>query len=122
MTGKRAREIFREDVRARYPQLSPFLEGYLNEFWPELHGSPENAVNAAISEHSVLAWKQVRRELKALLSEIADDSQLRAILNDGIGVNVYFKGADEARSFAERVERTLLRSINDHFKVARIKG
>ena len=38
------------------------------------------------------------------------------MLNDGLGVNVYFKTPADARAFAEDVERRLFSSIKAHFE------
>ena len=112
----------RSETEARYPLLGQFLGGYLHEDWSLCSGTPEKAVDQAIAEYPVPLRQQVRRELAGLLQGCDDDARLRAILNDGLGVNVYFKHPREAREFAEEVERKLLQSINYHFQQVRKEG
>ncbi len=106
----------REDAEALYPALAQFLGGYLHEDWDIFSGSPEKAIDQAIGEYPVERRQQVRRELVRLLEGGDDDTVLRATLNDGLGVNLYFKRPCEARTFAEEVERKLLASIKSHFR------
>lgn len=116
------RDKIRSETEARYPLLGQFLGGYLHEDWPVFSGTPEKAVEQAIAEYPVPLRRQVRRELAGLLQGCDDDTRLRAILNDGLGVNVSFKQPGEARQFAEEVERKLLRSIESHFQQGRREG
>ena len=107
---------YREEAEARYPTLSQFLGGYLHEDWPEMHGTPQAAVDKAVSEYPIELRKVVRKELSDLLVRSTDDVQLRSLLNDGLGVCVYFKKPAQARAFAEQVERKLFSSIQKHFE------
>jgi hypothetical protein len=105
----------REETEALYPRLSYFLN-YLHEDWPILNGTPENAIEQAIADHTLPLRQEVRRELAGLLERCDDDARLRDILNDGLGVNLYFEKAEEARAFAQVVERKLMKSIKSHFQ------
>lgn len=118
MTGRRAREILREEMDRRFYRLGQFLGCYLHEDRRELHGTPERAVEKAIEEYPIELRQQVRRELHDLLSETTEDDKLRDVLNWGLGVNVYFRKPEEARIFAENVEAKLMRSIKAHFNKA----
>ena len=84
-----------------------------------MYGTPETAVEKAISEYPIELRRTVRRELAHLLEHTEDETQLRSLLNDGLGVNVYFKKPAEARAFAQEVERKLLSSIQAHFDLKR---
>lgn len=119
MTGRRARQMLREDMDRRFYRLGLFLGGYLHQDWPRLYGTPEMAVQKAIEEYPIELRQQVRRELHAVLSEATEDDKLRDVLNWGLGVNVHFKKPEEARAFAEDVEAKLMESIEQHFEEAR---
>lgn len=111
--------MLREDMDRRFYRLGQFLGGYLHEDWPYFHGTPERAVDKAIEEYPIDLRQEVRRELRALLSEVTEDDRLLDVLNWGLGVNVHFKKPEEARAFAEDVEARLMRSIKDHFDEVR---
>lgn len=81
-----------------------------------LYGSPEHAVEAAIAESPVEHRQEARRELHSLLAKLKNDKDLRDALNQGLGVNVYFRKPHDARKFAEEIEQKMLRSIEDHFE------
>ena len=66
-------------------------------------------------EYPIELRRAVRKELADLLVRTEDDTQLRSFLNDGLGVNVYFKKPAESRAFAQEVERKLLSSIQTYF-------
>jgi hypothetical protein len=119
MTGRRARSLVREEMERRYYRLGQFLGGYLHEDRSFFYGTPEQAIDPAISEYPVHLRQQVRRELAELLAGTDDDCRLRTLLNDGLGVNLYFKKPREARAFAEEVEQKLLLSIRSHFELGR---
>jgi hypothetical protein len=106
----------RGEAEARYPTLRQFLLCSLHEDWLIDLGTPQQAVDAAIAENPPGVRQQVRRELVALLASVDDDTRLRRILNEGLGVNVAFRRAGEARAFAEEVERKLLLSLKAGFK------
>jgi rhamnose utilization protein RhaD (predicted bifunctional aldolase and dehydrogenase) len=104
-------ERTRDQARELYPALWQFFGCYLHEDWPLDSGTPEKAVDQAIAEYPLNYRQQVRRELNNFLDRHEDDTYLRAILNQGLGVNVLFKEAADARLFAQEVERKLLDSI-----------
>ena len=116
MTGRRASQLLREDMEARFYRLGQFLGCYFHEDRGIFHGSPEQALDAAIADHPVELRQEVRRQLGAVMAEYAeDDAGLRTVLNEGLGVNLHFKQPAEARNFAEMVDRRLLESIKGHF-------
>jgi hypothetical protein len=115
MTGRRARQMLREEMDRRFYRLGQFLGGYLHQDWPHFYGTPEKAVEKAIEEYPIELRQQVRRELLVVLSEATEDKELRKALNEGLGVNVHFKKPEEARAFAQEVEAKLMRSITEHF-------
>ena len=114
MTGRRVR--LREEMERNFPRLSDFFGGFLHEDWPEMHGTPDKAVDQAIVEHPLDLQQQVRRELANLLEATTDDVDLRSKLNDGLGVCVYFRKPAEARAFAVMAEAKLMNSIKQHFE------
>ncbi len=115
MTGRRTQEMLREEMGRRFHSLRQFLGCYLHEDWPELHGTPERAIDKAVEEYPIEFQRQVRRELHDVLSETEEDGKLRDVLNWGLGVNVHFTKPEEARTFAQDVETKLMRSIKEHF-------
>jgi rhamnose utilization protein RhaD (predicted bifunctional aldolase and dehydrogenase) len=104
-------ERTRAQTKELYPALCQFFGCYLHEDWPLDSGTPEKAVDQAIADYPLNYRQQVRRELNSFLERHEDDTRFRAILNEGLGVNVLFKKAAEARLFAQEVERRLLDSI-----------
>ena len=102
--------LVREQSEARYPHLSQFIGCYLHEDWPLSYASPEVAMARAVS-----AWPQsqrvlVQKELTALLRSVDDNTRLRSVLNDGLGANIHFKKAMDARTFLEAVQKVLSES------------
>ena len=81
-----------------------------------MYGSPQAAVDAAIAEYPIDLVQLTRRELATVLAETPDNKQLRDVLNDGLGVTVYFKEPGEARTFAVEVEAKLMAAIKKHFE------
>ena len=81
-----------------------------------MYGSSQGAIDAAIAEYPIDLIQQTRRELAAVLAETPDDKHLRDLLNDGLGVTVYFKEPSEARQFAADVEAKLMTAIKKHFE------
>ncbi len=115
MTGRRARGLLRDDMESRFYRLGQFL-GYFHE---DRDGTPEQVLEAAIADYPVELRQQVRRELAAVMTEYPEDDDLRTVLNDGLGVNVYFRKPEEARQFAAMVQQRLFDSIEAHFASAR---
>ena len=112
----------REPAYELYPALAQFFGFYLGEDWREHSVTPEMAVDNAIADFPVDVLQQARRELAALLDSCGEDSRLRDVLNDGLGVNVRFRIPAEARSFAVNAERRLLAAIQAHYRKHRAKG
>ena len=115
MNGRRAQRLLREEMGQRFYRLGQFLGCYLHEDWPEMHGTPSKAIDAAISEYPIKLLQQVRHEFALLLEETPNDVELRSKLGEGLGVRVHFKDPAEARAFAEQAEAKLMRSIKKHF-------
>jgi hypothetical protein len=111
VSGRRIR--LRAECEARYPRLFQFFACYLHQDWPVFHGSVDGAIDDAIAENPRALLGQIRAELGALLAATPDDTRLRAVLNDGIGVNVSFRKATAARAFAESVEQRLLSALGN---------
>lgn len=115
MTGRREIQLLQEDVKRRFWCLWQFF-GYVGgEDWPRRYGTPEAAVDAAISEYPVELRQEARHQLVAVMAENEDDKAFERVLIDGFGVNVNFKLPSEARAFAETIESRLLGSIKAHF-------
>jgi len=112
MTGRRARQLYRDDMDRRFHGLAQFFSCYLHQNWPDFHDTPQQAVENAISDYPIALRRQIRGELQAVLAEFKQDKELREVLNWGLGVSVHFNKAEEARSFAEDVNRTLMQSID----------
>lgn len=120
MNGRRAR--FREEMERRFYRLSQFFGCYFHQDFDIIHGSVEDALAAAIADHSVELRQQVRRELRAVMDEYPDPKVLAAVLGDGLGVCFYSTEPGWARGFTEMVERELLASIKAHFEDRRPQG
>jgi hypothetical protein len=105
---------FRErslEAQERWPNLVQFLGGYLLQDWPEQSGTPEAAVDAAIT-----GWDLAGRQLA--LKEWRDWNNLRgcrsdiaASMNDGLGVEVHFASELDARQFMNMVYEKLIASV-----------
>jgi hypothetical protein len=115
VTTGRARRQRAEEIAQRYPLLRQFLASYLHQNWNQFHETPQEAIECAIEVSSVEIWQDVRRELRDVLTE-KDDAELRFALNDGLGVEIFFEDASEARGFGQEVEQMLLASIEAHFQ------
>ena len=103
-------ERVRTETEARYPALRQFFACTLHPDCLVDYATPEDALDAAIAEHPSSHRQLLHRELAALLSSTGDDTRLRRILNDGLGIVLSFRKAAEARAFARSVERKLLAS------------
>lgn len=89
----------RREAGERWPNLKNFLECYLHEDWPEFDGTPENAVDRAIVEAPTNQLKIVASEWWHWNSTAGSAPDPRRQINDGLGVNVHFKGPTDARKF-----------------------
>jgi hypothetical protein len=112
-------ERVRAEAESRYPALRQFFVCYLHGDSLPDYGTPENAIDVAIAESSVAYRQQARREVSALLGSTDDDTRLRRVLNDGLGLILGFRKPREARAFAEEVERKLTASIDTGFNDGR---
>lgn len=101
------------EMEALYPTLQQFFGCYLHE---DRCATPQQAVDAAIADYPLPHRQCVRRELADLLGSTQDDTRLRRVLNDGLGVNVFFRKPGEARAFAEEAQRKLLQSIKTEYE------
>ena len=117
MSGRRVQ--LHEEMHSRFERLWQFLGGYLHQDWPELHGTPEGAVSDAIADYPLEMLEEVHRQLEAVLAETPDDTRLRAVLNGGFGVNVYFRRPAEARAFADDTLDRLEAAITERRREAR---
>lgn len=113
MTGRRARQLYRDDMDRKFPSLAQFFGNYLHQNWPDFHETPERAVEEAIAAYPPELRQEVRGELRAVLVEFTDDKELREVLNWGLGVSVHFNRPELARTFAETVEAKLMQSTEN---------
>ena len=105
------KRINRELAEERYQDLCQFLGCYLHQDWPVFHGSPEGAVDDAIRESSRERCQAAKSQLDEVVVAAEDDVDLRRILNDCFGVNVWFRKPREARVFARMIQDKLLASL-----------
>jgi hypothetical protein len=106
------KRINREMAEQRYQDLWQFLGCYLHQDWPVFHGSPEGAVDDAIRESSRERCQAALTQLDQVVAAAEDDVDLRRILNDCFGVNVWFRKPREARDFARMIQDKLLASTD----------
>lgn len=107
----RSRREQRLEAGKRWPLLSNLFAGYLHENYRAFHGSPEGAIDAAISELP-LDYRQ------AILKEWRDWNTRRGWQEDvhnfmwyGFGVYYTFDSAAEARQFMNMVYEKLITSV-----------
>jgi hypothetical protein len=81
-----------------------------------MYGSPEAAIDYAIREYPIELLREVRHELLAMLDRYSDDTQLRSLMNVGLGVNIFFKIPGQTRVFAEMVGSKLFAAIQNDFE------
>lgn len=101
----------RGEAEERWPALYQFLACYCHEDWPELHGTLEGAIDAAIAGARLEGRKQVAREWWAWNANAGASEDLRAIVNRGLGVKRHFRQPIEARQFMDMVYDKLVLSI-----------
>jgi hypothetical protein len=94
-----------------WPALQQFLSCYLHQDWPDDHGSPEKAIDAAICENPLDFRQAVAREWCDWNATRGGQYDPRAEINDGFGVEVAFENPDEARQFMNSVYDKLVVSI-----------
>ena len=110
--SRKRREI-RLETKKRWPTLYEFLAGYCHEDWPEIYGSPEAAVDAAIADYLLPMRQQVLKEWRDWNSTRGAEYDLRSAVNDGFGVNIYFKEPSAARQFMNMVYDKLIVSVRN---------
>jgi hypothetical protein len=72
-----------------------------------MHGSPEDAVDDAISKATLERLRDAHRQLLAVRAKVEDDADLRRVLNDCFGVKVFFRRPKEAHLFADMLGKKL---------------
>jgi hypothetical protein len=101
----------RKEAEDRWPSLKSFFQAYLHEDWPVDDGTPENAVDRAISETPLSTLKSVASEWWQWNSSAGSAPDPRRHINDGLGVNVHFKTPLDARQFMNLVYDKLIVAI-----------
>ena len=105
-----SREL-RLEAEERWPTLKNFLGCYLHQDWPVDDGSPEAAIDHAISDHSLEDRRLVAKEWRDWNGKVGSKTDPRRQVNDGFGVNLFFKKPQEARAFMNLVYDKLVSSI-----------
>ncbi|GAB5481480.1 MAG: hypothetical protein Pars92KO_12370 [Parasphingorhabdus sp.] len=91
----------------RWPNLYQFLGGYVHQNWDDFYSSPEEAIDHAISEFTSEMLSAVILEWSAWKQGIAKKTDPRKSLNDGFGVNVFFRFPNDARKFMKMIDEKL---------------
>ena len=102
---------FRKEADKHWPALTSFLTCYLHQDWDLESATPEAAVDLAISDHHLESRQQVAREWRAWQRRYGTVADVRDIVIDGFGVNVWFKKPHEAGDFMQMVYEKLIASI-----------
>jgi hypothetical protein len=84
---------------------------YLHQDWPDDHGSPDKAIDAAIDENPLDFRQEVARQWWNWNATEGAQYDPRSAINDGLGVEVIFENPDEARQFMNAVYDKLVVSI-----------
>lgn len=106
----------RKEAEDRWPNLKAFFQGYLHEDWPVDDGTPENAVDRAITETPTDQLKLVTSEWWDWNACSARAPSLERQITDGLGVNVNFKSSAEAREFMNALYDKLIIAIRKEEK------
>jgi hypothetical protein len=112
--SRRRREL-NQEAKERWPTLYQFIGGYLHEDWPEMYGTPADAVGVAISEYPLELQQQVLREWRDWNSSVGAVDDIRSLLGDGLGACVHFKTQLEARHFMNSVYDRLIESVRRQY-------
>ncbi len=107
------RHKIRAETEKQWPALYQFLACWLHQDWPVFSGTPEAAIDDAIRETILERRRVVAKEWRAWNKRYASVADPRPIVNDGFGVNVFFKRPYEAHRFMELVYEKLIKSIED---------
>lgn len=75
------------------PAFWQFTGAYLNQDWPEIHGSPRQALNAFIQREPQLA-SRMPDEIEQILRQFATEEALRSYVVDNQGA-CYVPDPDE---------------------------
>lgn len=110
--SRKTREL-RLEAEERWPTLLQFLAGYCHEDWDIFHGTPEGAVDAAITDYPLADRQQVLREWRDWNSTQGVEYDPRDAVNDGLGVNVLFKEPEAARKFMNTVYDKVIVSVRN---------
>jgi hypothetical protein len=109
----------RLEAEERWPTLSRFLGSYLHEDWPIHSGTPEKAVDEAVSVADFELRRRLLKEWRDWNNVRGCQSDIAVSINDGLGVNVYFEDEVDARSFMNSVYEKLIVAVRAEADEAR---
>ena len=99
------------EAQERWPHLWQFLGSYLHQDWPEIHGTPQAAIELAIRDYPLEARQQVATEWWDWNVREGSSFDPRPAIREGLGVNIEFETSMEARQFMNRVYDWVIVSI-----------
>ena len=112
--SRRRREL-KQEAEDRWPNLYQFIGCYLHEDWPEMYGTPTQAISAAVSEFPLELRQQVLREWRNWNATVGAVDDIRSLLDNGLGACVYFETPLEARNFMNSVYDRLIESVRKDY-------
>lgn len=92
----------------RWPMLASLLACHFNQDYRVLYGSLDGAFTAAACNGSLEHRRAVLKEWRDWNATVGAVHNVRPLLNDGFGVDLFFKEAIDARNFMNRVYDELL--------------
>jgi len=102
----------RRAARERWPNLANLLTCYFNQDYNLLYGSIGGAFAAAMAEAPLELRRTMLREWRDWQAvEGLNNEDLRRFVNDGFGVDLYFKKPLDARNFMNRVYDEMIASV-----------
>lgn len=101
----------REMAEARWPMLANLLACHFNQDFDILYGSLDGAFAALAGAGSLAHRRAMLKEWRDWNAALADCDDLRRLLHDGFGVDLWFRKPVDARQFMDRVYETLLASV-----------
>ena len=102
----------RRSAKELWPNLANLLACYFNEDRQILYGSVEEALSKATSEVPLEMRQSIIREWRGWQAkEALNNDDLRRFVQDGFGVNLYFKKPIDARHFMNRLHDQLVESV-----------
>lgn len=101
----------RRRAEERWPTLCQFLAAYCHEDWPDFHGTPEGAIDAAIADYPFEGRQTVLREWRDWNGVEGTQHDPRAAVNEGLGVEMMFYQPEAARAFMNMVYDKLILSV-----------